>query len=114
LWLLRDGQNTQLNVTHPGLVPLAASRNGNRVIADDVAADGEDTIAIQLSPRRVRNLTAANPNALFAGISPNGQTLLLNISRDTLPSDTGVVETVPFGGGKATRIASGNQAAWNG
>jgi hypothetical protein len=114
LWLLHDGHPTQLNVTDPGLVPLAASSNANRVIADYVGADREDTIAIQLSPRRIRNLTAANPKARFAGISPDGRTLLLDVSRDTLPSDKGVVETVPFGGGKATRIASGIQAAWNG
>jgi hypothetical protein len=36
------------------------------------------------------------------------------VDRDAFPTDKGVLETVPFGGGRPTRIASGDQAAWNG
>jgi len=68
---------------------------------------------VQLSPRRVRKLRFARTKLLAVGISRDGMTLL--VERIGFPSELGVVETVPFsGGGPATRIAGGDQAAWNG
>jgi len=69
-------------------------------------------ITSKLSPRRVRKLGFATRRLLAVGISRDGRTLL--VERSAFPSDHGVVETIPFSGGRATRIASGDQAAWNG
>jgi hypothetical protein len=93
---------------------VAASTDGNRLIAQLVVAPRvgapprfSAAYAVQLSPIRIRER-----KLLVDGISRDGQTLL--IERPALWSDRGAVETIPFGGGRPTQIASGDQAAWNG
>ncbi|MGO9753409.1 MAG: hypothetical protein ACLP8S_18440 [Solirubrobacteraceae bacterium] len=117
LWLLHGGHSTQL--TRPAsvveIVPRAASANGNRLIVDYVGPGvGESSsVAVQLSPRWARTL-GTDGTTVGAGISRDGRTLLLNRGDSPPPPHDGVVETVPFGGGQPTRIASGDSAAWNG
>ena len=119
LWLLHGGHGTQL--THmtrralvAGLVPLAVSANGNRLIAEYEEPGGIIPLAVQLSPRRVRALATGGTKLQAAGISRDGRTLLLERRASGFPTHEVVVETVPFGGGPPTRIASGDSAAWNG
>jgi dipeptidyl aminopeptidase/acylaminoacyl peptidase len=115
LWLLHRGHHTQLtNVAFPAgyVASLAATADGNRLIVEFETPRVSAAYAVQLSPRRVRELGFARTKLLVDGISRDGRTLL--VDRRALPSDHGVVETIPFNGGRATRIASGDQAAWNG
>jgi len=119
LWLLRGGHSTQLTRMTPRalvaeLVPLAASANGNRLIAEYEGPGVIIPLAVQLSPRRVRALATAGTKLQAVGISPDGRTLLLEHRASAFPTHEGVVETVPFGGGPPTRIASGDTAAWSG
>jgi hypothetical protein len=118
LWLLHGGHRTQLTHMTPRalvavLVPLAASANGNRLIAEYEGPGVIIPLAVQLSPRRVRALATGGTKLQGAGISRDGRTLLL-VRASALLFREGVVETVPFGGGRPTRIASGDSAAWNG
>jgi Tol biopolymer transport system component len=114
LWLLHRGRSTQLtNVTFPAayIASLAASADGNRLIVESVTLRIRAAYTVQLSPRRVRKLGFATRKLLAVGISRDGRTLL--VERTAFPSDHGVVETIPFIGGRATRIARGDQAAWS-
>jgi hypothetical protein len=116
LWLLHDGHSTQLT---PGasvvvLVPRAASANGNRLIADYQGPGVIRPLTVQLWPRRVRVLATRSTRVQGVGISRDGRTLLLERGASAFPRNDGVVETVPFGGGRPTRIASGDSAAWSG
>ena len=97
-----------------GLVPLAASADGNRLIAEYEGPGVIIPLAVQLSPRRVRALATGGTKLQAAGISPDGRTLLVERRSSALLFHEGVVETVPFGGGQPTRIAAGDSAAWNG
>ena len=119
LWLLHGGHSTQLtHLTPParvaGLVPVAASANGNRLIAEYEGPGVLIPLAVQLSPRWVRALATGGTTVQGVGISRDGRTLLLERRASGFPTHEGVVETVPFGGGEPTRIASGDSAAWNG
>ena len=116
LWLLHGGQSRQLTSRAVvEIVPRAASANGNRLIADYAGPGVNRPLAIQLSPRWVRALATGGRTVQGAGISRDGRTLLLERGPSArLPPYEGVVETVPFGGGQPTRIASGSSAAWNG
>jgi hypothetical protein len=118
LGLLHPAGSTQLtNMRFPaGYVRLlTASADGNRLIVQlvlkrRVGAGAREILAIdtvQLSPRRVRER-----KLLVDGISRDGRTLL--VERAAQRSDRGVVETIPFGGGRPTQVANGDQAAWNG
>ena len=120
LWLLHGAHSTQLtHLTAParvaGLIPVAASANGNRLIAEYEGPGAFTPSAVQLSPRRVDALATAGTDTQGAGISPDGRTVLI-VRGPVGNSIFGkrFVETVPFGGGRPTRIAAGNDAAWNG
>ena len=116
LWLLHRGDSTQLTprALVMALVPLAASANGNRLIAEYEGPGAIIPVAVQLSPRRVRALATGGTKLRAAGISRDGRTLLLERRASGFLTHEGVVETVPFSGGRSTRIASGDSAAWNG
>jgi hypothetical protein len=88
--------------------------DGNRLIADYEGPGVSSPLAVQLSSRRVRALATGGAMLRGAGISRDGRTLLLERGGSGLPPREGLVETIPFGGGQPTPIASGNSAAWNG
>ena len=125
LWVLHDGHSTQLTrrASVEEIFPRAASANGNRLIANYEGLGSERAEAVELSPRRIRSVGGGT--VWGAGISQDGQTLLLErgatgspatpgTGLQPLPPHDGVVETAPFGGGQPTRIADGNSPAWNG
>ncbi|HUA46653.1 MAG TPA: hypothetical protein VMA77_15585 [Solirubrobacteraceae bacterium] len=64
-----------------------------------------------MSPRRVHALATSGTDIRAAGISLDSRTVL--VDRGAFLFGKHVVETIPFGGGQPTRIASGDQAAWN-
>jgi WD40 repeat protein len=116
LWLLRGGDSTPLTPPESvqEILPVAASANGNRLIVDEYAAPAAGrSMAVQVSPRRVRTL-GTDGTVVGVGISRDGRTVLLDRGDLALPPRDGVIETVPFGGGQPTRIATGDSAAWNG
>jgi hypothetical protein len=119
LWLLAGGHARQL--THmrvgtlvEGLAPLAVSASGNRLIAEFVGQDTSYAYAVQISPLKVRQVSVPHQYPQGAGISPDGSTLLLDAGAFENSPAHGEVETVPFGGGRATRLVAGASPSWDG
>jgi hypothetical protein len=119
VWLMNGSKLTQLtnmkiSALVDGLVPLAISADGNRIIAQ---YEGEDTSfawTIQVSPLRVAQVTVNGKLVQGAGISSNGAWLLVDYGGFEQPADAGTVESVPFGGGSPVRqLTRGAFPSWN-
>jgi hypothetical protein len=121
LQVLRKGKSTQ--ITHmkipaldSGLVPIAASSSGTRLIAD---FDGEDNInaySVNVTAHKVTKISIAGTDGQLTGdgISANGKQLLVNYGDFEEPiSSKSVVASVPFGGGKPKVLVHGAASpAW--
>ncbi len=123
LWIDAAGKQRQL--THlrvpallSGLAPLAASADGNRLIAEYGGEDTSYAWTVQLSPFHVKPLNVAG-QPVNAGqvqgeqISSDGKRLLVDIGGLEHAADSGEVESVGFGGGVATKLARGSQPSWS-
>jgi hypothetical protein len=118
LWLLNGSTQRQLshmkvNPLVEGLVPLAVSAGGNRLIAEFVGEDTSNAWAVQLSPFKLRQLTFKGNGVQGAGISADGSTLLVDAGAFETSQHHGVVYTTPFGGGPFTKLTDGAQPSWN-
>jgi hypothetical protein len=118
LWLMHGATRTQL--THmripklvQGLVPVAASTDGERLLAEFEGQDTSYAWTVQLSPRRVHAVSVAGKQVQGYGISADGGTILVAGGAFMNPPSRGTVMSVPFGGGAATKLASGGQPSWN-
>jgi hypothetical protein len=92
--------------------PVAISSDGLHLAAEGAACGVVWPVSVNLATRKVVH-QFANGFAPF-GISPSGGALLI---AGSLPSgDCGgkrsVIETVPFGGGRPTKIAHGTSPSW--
>jgi hypothetical protein len=119
LWLRAGSKSIQL--THvkvqklvAGLAPISISSDGNRILAEFGGQDTSDAWTVQISPRRVEPLDAGGDKFVQGGaISANGKRVIVDVGAFEQPSSRGTVESVPFGGGKPTRLASGANPSWN-
>lgn len=127
LSLLSGGKARQL--THAkigtgavGLVPIAVSANGNRLIANFVSEAGMYVTAVQLSPFRIKTVLPAK--AVLTGFKTTAGGIGEAISRDGKKLlvwvwsgkkvDVGDMEWLPFGGGTPHKLTNGNSvASWN-
>lgn len=119
VWLLGEGHLTQLTSLKiaslvDGLVPLAVSANGNRIVAEFVGEDTSNAWQIQISPRKVSPVTVGKQSIQAAGISSDGTRLLVDVGDFEQSSSDGSVETLGFGGGGVVKVAQGADASWNG
>jgi hypothetical protein len=119
VWLLSGGHMTQL--THmkipqlvDGVVPLAFSSNGNRMIATFVGQDTNYAYALQISPFSAAQVKIGIDYVVPHGISADGSTLLVDVGEFMNPPSDGAVETLPFGGGPASTLLRGGDPSWNG
>jgi hypothetical protein len=120
LWLRAGGRSTQL--THvkasklvDGVVPLSVSDDGNRILAEFVGEDTSAAWTVQVSPRRVQQVTAGGGQFIQGGqISADGTRLLVYTDAFEEPYSHGTVESVAFGGGKPTWLARGADPTWDG
>jgi hypothetical protein len=124
LWLYASGKTKQL--THlsvapllDGLVPLAASQNGNRLIAEYTGEDTSYAWTIQLSPLTVKPLSVTgestdSEHVQGYEIAPAGNRLLIDVGGFEGPADNGEVESVAFGAGTPTRLTRGAEPSWSG
>ena len=98
-----------------GLVPLAFSANGNRLLAEFEGEDTSDAYAVNVASGHARAVTVHGRAVEGAGISASGSTLL--VDEDALfeqPPSDGRVASVPFAGGSShVLVAHGSQASWN-
>jgi hypothetical protein len=103
-----------VNALAQGLVPLAFSADGNRLLAEFEGQDQSDAYAVNVISGRARDVTVRGRPVLGVGISSDGSTLLVDENALFEPPSSARVATVPFGGGRShVLIAHGSQASWN-
>jgi hypothetical protein len=119
LWLRTGSHARQLthvavNPLVAGLVPVAADRSGNRLIASFEGQDTGYAVAVQISPLKVRDIAVGKQYVTAGGISADGKTLLLNVGSFEQTPSHGTIDSQPFGGGHATVLTKGAEgASWN-
>jgi hypothetical protein len=123
LWL-RSPKGKTRRLTHvrvrtlvSGLVPVAFSGDGRKLLAQFVGQDTSEAWTVRVSSGRAHRLTPKGPRLPLqaAGISSDGSTLLVNEGGVDGPASEGRVATLPFAGGRSTvLVAHGSQASWNG
>jgi hypothetical protein len=97
-----------------GLVPLAFSANGNRLLAEFEGEDNSEAYAVNVVSGHTRAVTVHGQAVQGAGISADGSTLLVEQGAFEQPSSHGRIVAVPFTGGRPkVLIAHASQASWN-
>ena len=97
-----------------GLVPLAFSDSGSRLLAEFVGEDTSNAYAVTVASGRARMVTYHRQTVQAAGISSDGSTLLLDAGSFEQPPSHGQILTAPFAGGQARVLVShAGQASWN-
>jgi hypothetical protein len=103
-----------VNALSQGLVPLAFSANGNRLLAEFEGEDNSDAYAVNVVSGHARAVTVRGRAVVGAGISASGSTLLIDENALFGPPSNARVATVPFAGGHAkVLVPHGAQASWN-
>jgi Tol biopolymer transport system component len=116
VWLLdpRTGRSHRLTHTRAGIYPVAWSADGRRLLAANPATHNGRLWAIDVRSGRARVLTGWVGDLFPQGLSRNGKTILAAIGCGGFLSPFGVVETLPFTGGRAHVIVKGPcRASWN-
>jgi Tol biopolymer transport system component len=97
-----------------GLVPLAFSASGNRLVAQFEGQDQSGAYAVNVITGRAREVTVHGRAVVGAGISSDGSTLLIDENALFEPPSKARVATIPFAGGRShVIVAHGSQASWN-
>jgi hypothetical protein len=115
LQLLRKGKRTQItHLTIPaldtGLVPVAASSSGKRLIANFSGEDNVNAYSVNVAARTVRKVAIKGTAGQLTadGISANGKQLLVNYGAfERSSSSKGVVASIAFGGSKPKVLVRG-------
>jgi hypothetical protein len=109
--------NVRVRSLVSGLIPVAFSADGSRLLAQFVGQDTSEAWTVRVSSGRAHRLTPKGARLPLeaAGISTDGSTLLVNEGGLDGPASEGRVATLPFAGGRSTvLVAHGSQASWNG
>jgi hypothetical protein len=121
VWLIApDGSGLQ-RLTHirvptlrDGLVPIAFSANGNRLLARYEGLDTSQTWAIAIGAVWTQQLKVGGESVNAGGISRDGAMVLVDRGGYLSPPEQGVVEMVPFYGGRPTvLVPHGTDPSWN-
>jgi hypothetical protein len=97
-----------------GLVPLAFSADGSRLLAEFEGQDTSEAYAVGVSSGRARAVRVGRQEVQGAGISSDGGTLLLDTDSFEQAPSHGRIVTVPWRGGSPTLLVThGAQASWN-
>lgn len=122
IWLASSSGARVRRVTHvpagplvEGLVPLAFSADGNRLLAEFEGQDTSNAYAVNVASGRARSVNVHGRSVQGAGISSDGGTLLIDEDAFEQAPSNGRVATIPFAGGPSkVLVAHGSQASWNG
>lgn len=122
IWLASPSGARVRRVTHvavgplvQGLVPLAFSASASRLLAEFEGEDTSDAWAVSVASGRARSVNVHGMGVQGAGISSDGNTLLIDENAFEQPPSNGRVATTPFAGGHSkVLVAHGSQASWNG
>jgi Tol biopolymer transport system component len=104
-----------VNALSQGLVPLAFSADGDRLLAEFEGEDNSEAYAVNVASGRARSVNVHGSSVQGAGISSDGSTLLIDEDAFEQAPSNGRVATIPFAGGPSkVLVAHGSQASWNG
>lgn len=109
--------NVRVRSLVSGLIPVAFSADGSKLLAQFVGQDTSEAWTVGVSSGRAHRLTPKGARLPLeaAGISTDGSTLLVNEGGLDGPASEGRVATLPFAGGRSTVLVThGSQASWNG
>jgi hypothetical protein len=109
--------NVRVRSLVSGLIPVAFSADGSKLLAQFVGQDTSEAWTVRVASGRVHRLTPRGARLPLeaAGISTDGSTLLVNEGGLDGPASEGRVATLPFAGGRSTVLVThGSQASWNG
>ncbi|HEX3519628.1 MAG TPA: hypothetical protein VHT29_11410 [Solirubrobacteraceae bacterium] len=97
-----------------GLVPLAFSEDGSRLLAQYKGQDTSEAWTVRVPSGRARRITVHGQPVQAAGLSRDGSTVLVNEKGFEGPPSEGRVAAIPFAGGRPrVLVAHGSQAGWN-
>lgn len=121
IWLLPAGGGRSRRLTSlpartlvSGLVPLAFSANGSRLVAQYEGQDTSEAWTVRVPSGRTHRITVRGAPVQGAGLSRDGGTLLVNENGFEGPPSEGRVAAIPFAGGRPrVLVAHGSQANWN-
>jgi Tol biopolymer transport system component len=106
--------NIRVRSLASGLVPLAFSTDGRRLLAEFEGQDTSEAWTVRVPTGRARRVTVRGRSVVGAGISRDGRTLLIEEGSFLEEASAGRVATVPFAGGRSRVLVShGAQASWN-
>ena len=121
IWLRSPGGGAPKKLTNvpvaqllAGLVPLAFSADGTRLVAEFEGEDTSEAWTVRVPSGRAHRIIVHGRPVTAAGISRDGFWVLVDENPFEPPS-SGRVAEIPFTGGASTvLIAHGAQASWNG
>ncbi|MCW3018954.1 MAG: hypothetical protein JWN10_1262 [Solirubrobacterales bacterium] len=121
IWLASSSGVRLRRLTHvavgplvQGLVPLAFSANGSRLLAEFEGEDTSGAYAVTVASGRARSVTVHGREVQGVGISSSGGTLLIDENAFEQPPSNGRVATIPFTGGRSkVLVPHGSQGSWN-
>ncbi len=97
-----------------GLVPLAFSASGSRLLAEFEGQDTSEAWTVRMPSGRARRLTVRGQAVQGVGISRDGRTVLIEQGAFENPPSRGRVASMPFAGGRPrVLVAHGAQPSWN-
>ncbi len=113
VWLMNgDGSHArQLTHTRASIAPAVWSADGSRMLAAYPPTHNGKLYAVNVETGAARDLTGWVGDLNAEGLSRDGKTVLASIGCGGGATLYGVVETIPFGGGRPTVIVSGPCAA---
>jgi hypothetical protein len=122
IWLDTPGGALARRLTHipvgplvQGLVPLAFSVEGEKLVAELEGEDTSDAYAVNVATGRVHQVEGARGESVMAaGISSDGRALLIDEGAFEQPSARARISTIPFAGGHPTvLVRHASMASWN-
>ncbi len=97
-----------------GLVPLAFSAGGSRLLAEFEGQDTSEAWAVTVASGRARRLTVRRRSVVGAGISSDGRTVLIDEGAFEEPASNGRIASIPFAGGRSkVLVGHGAEGSWN-
>jgi Tol biopolymer transport system component len=121
IWLLapsgggaRRLTNVHVRSLVVGLVPLAFSSDGSRLLAEYGGQDTSEAWAVRVPSGGAKRLTVRGQSVVGAGLSRDGSTVLIDEQGFEGPPSSGRVARMPFTGGRpSVLVAHGSQGSWN-
>jgi Tol biopolymer transport system component len=107
--------NLRVNKLVSGLVPIAFSADGTRLVSEFEGQDTSEAWTVSVSTRHVQRLTSHGRSVVADGISRDGATVLIDEGGFEEESSQGRIATIPFSGGRSSvLVAHGAEGSWNG